>query len=1376
MGRAAVPEIAIVGMGCRFPQAGGIEAYWRLLEGNVDAVSLIPGDRFDIAEHCVPGDAGPGDAGPGDAGPGDAGPGDAGPGDAGSGDAGSRAEESGAGESGAPVPGKSVSRYGGFLDDLFRFDAGFFGISAREAATMDPQQRLLLQVVWESVEDAGIRPSDLAGTRTGVFVGQATAEYADVSPATAAKDVRAMVGSRLRAATAGRVSFALDLHGPSLVLDTACSSSLVAVHTARQSLLTSESDLAIAAGVNVVLSPDDAIAYSQGGMLAPDGRCKFGDSSADGFVRSEGIGVVLLKRLPDALRDGDRVLGLLLGSAVNNDGRGSGLLLQPAVSGQVEMVREACRTAGISPSRLDYVEAHGTGTVVGDGVELRALAEALAGERSAAHPLPIGSVKSNIGHAEAAAGMAGLIKAVLTARHRIIPASLHVTQPHPLLGEGGLPLRVVSRNTALEPAGDTALLGVSSFGISGTNAHVVVGEYRESAHRESAEAAPAPPARLTGRPELLVLSARTPAALRALALDYADHLGPSGAGRESDLGDICYTAALGRDAHPYRMWAAGADHDALAATLRALGHGEEDPHGGAADTGFGGDRKTAFVFPGQGSQWLGMGRELLASSAVFRETMTECSAAVREELGWSVLDVLTGGAAELPTEERPGGEFPGDVEVVQPVLWAMEVSLAALLRELGLEPDLCLGHSMGETAAAYVSGALSLRDAAAVICRRSTLMQRTAGSGGMLAVELPADEARRVAARFGDTVCVAAENAPEATVLAGDPGTLDEIAAFLDAREVFCRRVKVNIASHSPHMEELRDALTASLADLTPTTPRTGMFSTTRCAPVEDAPLDADYWADNLRQPVRFVESVGAVLKEDDFVFVEVSPHPLLVQALLDTQQHWGKEPAATATLVRRQSELGALARVTGHVFVHGGTVDWSRWFAHGGRRGELVALPTYHWDEEEFVPDRSPGRTTGGGTTAGTPGGTTETGYVRELHPYRLGLDELGGGVRVRGLSMVPPAVHFGAVAETARDLGDSGHVLLEDITFTGPPVELAALREASTALRVRLDPTGPAAPTDSAAPTDPVDPFGAPGRFRFRTDTVRSAPGQSQAPGIAGIVRVGRAGVRVRDARSASYGQDLLDSALTRCTEYVPAAEFHRRAQARGFDIDPALRTVSQVWRRDGEAVARLSAAHLRGPGALEAGLLPMLAAWPHSAAGHGAAGAYLPVSFDRVEITDELADSRWSVARFAAAGEGAGAGEDARCDVVVLAADGRVLLEVTGMGLRSLLSDDAPLPAPAPAARGTAPRATAPRHPEPPADPGAPHRPPMELVAAVLGTTAERLDPRRPLRDLGLDSLMAAQLRIRLRNSYGVDFPVARLLGADGAATVLSPLLGK
>lgn len=595
-----VEPIAIIGMGCRFPGAPGVEEFWKLLESNTDAVVPVPRDRFDVAAWYDPR--------PG-------------------------------------TPDRLISRHGGFLDGVFDFDAAFFGISPREARTMDPQQRLLLHVVWEAFEDAGIPPSTVRGSGTGVFVGQATAEYGDATGPSATADVRAVAGSRLRAVTAGRVSHAFDLRGPSLVLDTACSSSLVALHSARQSLLTGECELAVAAGVNTILTPTDAVAYSQGRMLAPDGRCKFGDSSANGFVRSEGVGTVLLKRLSDALADGDPVHALLLGSAVTNDGDGSGLLLQPAVSGQVAMVRSAWRSAGVSGSQVDYVEAHGTGTTVGDGVELRALAEALGAEDNAGAPLLVGSVKTNIGHAEAAAGIAGLIKTVLVAKHRTVPASLHLTSPHPQLTEPGFPVTVADRNTPLRPRGDRAVLGVSSFGLSGTNAHAVIGEYvPEAAPRPDIDT---PQSAEDAGPHLLVLSARTPTALRRLAARHAAHLGPDGAGRGHRLRDICRSAAMGRDAHPFRLWAVGHSHDALADVLRALAADEPTPDGGMHEAGFDGPREVAFVFSGQGSQWRGMGRELLRTSDAFRAALTECDAAVREELGWSVVDLLLDDSAEL---------------------------------------------------------------------------------------------------------------------------------------------------------------------------------------------------------------------------------------------------------------------------------------------------------------------------------------------------------------------------------------------------------------------------------------------------------------------------------------------------------------------------------------------------------------------------------------------------------------------------------------------------------------------------------------------------------------------------------------------------------
>jgi acyl transferase domain-containing protein len=444
--------VAVVGIGCRFPGANNPEEFWERLLSRTDSVRVVPEDRFDISTHY---------------------------------------------SSDRQEPGKTVSRHGGFIDGAYAFDAGFFGISPAEAAEMDPQQRVLLHVAWEALEDAGLRPSALAGSRTGVFVGQATADYDEIHrPLDGQTTVRAAAGRRLRGVTAGRVSYAMDLRGPSIVLDTACSSSLVAVHAARQSLLTGESDLALAGGVNLILSPQDAVVYSQSGMLSPDGRCKFGDASGDGFVRSEGVGLVVLKRLPDALRDGDPVRALLLGTAVTNDGKGSGLLLKPAESGQVATIEEACAAAGISPGHLDYVEAHGTGTPVGDGVELSALASARRDAPDAERPLPVGSVKTNIGHPEAAAGIAGLIKAVLIAEHGVIPASLHCAEPHPLLAAGTLPIRLVTDNEPLAARGDRALVGISSFGLSGTNAHAVVGSFTErpgTADTGAGAAAPAKP-------------------------------------------------------------------------------------------------------------------------------------------------------------------------------------------------------------------------------------------------------------------------------------------------------------------------------------------------------------------------------------------------------------------------------------------------------------------------------------------------------------------------------------------------------------------------------------------------------------------------------------------------------------------------------------------------------------------------------------------------------------------------------------------------------------------------------------------------------------------------------------------------------------------
>ncbi|GAA2246451.1 hypothetical protein GCM10010430_30630 [Kitasatospora cystarginea] len=1299
MGRGRQGElsrpVAVVGLGCRFPQAEGVDRYWSLLMAGTDAVTPVPADRFDIDAYYQ--------AEPG-------------------------------------IAGKTVSRHGGFLTDVFGFDAAFFGISPAEARTMDPQQRLLLQAAWEALEDAGIRPSSLAGSRSGVFVGQATAEYADLPQPLSRRGIHDSAGRRIRAVTAGRLSYALDLRGPSIVTDTACSSSLVAVHSARQSLLTGESDLAIAAGVNVILAPDDAVAYSQAGMLAADGRCKFGDAAGDGFVRSEGIGVVVLKRLEDAERDGDQVHALLLGSAVTNDGRASGFLLRPAVDGQVRMLREACDSAGITPAQLDYVEAHGTGTVAGDEVELSALAEAMDGARPTERPLLIGSVKSNIGHAEAAAGIAGLIKAVLMARHGEVPASLHYRTPHRLLAEGALPLRVAAESGPLRPAGPTALLGVSSFGLSGTNAHVVVGAYRTAAAPEPERPAP-------GTPELLVLSARSPRALRRLARAYAGHL--AGAGRGYPLRDLCASAAQRRDAQPYRLWAVGTGHDGLAETLRALAAGEETPDGAIAAETAADDAPTVFVFPGQGSQWAGMGRELLEGWPAFRAAMTECDRAVRAETGWSPLAALT-------AEE---GEADGGVAVVQPLLWAMEVALAEAWRSRGVQPRVCLGHSMGESAAARVAGALTMADAAAVICRRSGQMARLSGRGAMLLVELPGERAQALAATFGAGVGLAVENSPTSSVLAGDREVLDAVAAELRERGVFCRPVRVDVASHSPEMDELREDLLTELAGLRPGPGTVELYSTVHGRPVSGGELDAAYWMDNLRRPVRYAEAVTALAGRGEHVFLEISPHPLLTGATEDTLTAAGALPRVVPSLYRGQSEQLAMARAAGRLFAHGTRIDWQRWYGDTRR----VPLPGYTWDTEQFRDEPAPdGR---------IPRWADSSERCLLLPLARV------GGTSFRGSLPLPGAVYLlGALNRSAGAPGAEGRWVLEEARFGSELVEEGW----AEGLRVRWRPTAVVREAGAELWETTVHAVGPAGNAvfglhaRLRTDD--------------------RAGGQLSAGR-----EYCLDSALTRCTGYLSADAFLALARERGYEIPPHLRTVRRMWRTEGESVARMSRPDaLAAPGAgeadgevarqgalWEAALQPLLATWP-GAGEETDRVAYVPTGITRVSLSvAELPAEYWTLARFRPADQ---EGPD-RADVALLDLDGAVLAEFSGITLHRVDGGSAaPAPVPAPEPLRAADVIAPGRVPPQPSGPseierlvltGEPVSAPagrdalLARAAAVLGLPVARLDRDRSLREQGLDSIMAVQLRRRLERECVVRVSVDRLLGPESAGELCAGL---
>ena len=877
----AVDEpIALVGAACRFPGgAEDLDAYWRLLaEGRV-ATTEVPPSRWNAADWYDPD---------------------------------------------PEVPGRTYVTTGGFLRDVEGLDSAFFRISPREAASLDPQQRLLLEVGWEALEQAGFDPTALRESPTGVFVGVGPNEYAErlQDSADDAVGLYRATGSSL-SFTAGRLSFVLGLHGPSLAVDTACSSSLVALHLGCQSLRQGECDRTLVGAVNVLLSPRSFVALSRLRALAPDGRCKTFSASADGYARAEGCAVVVLKRLRDAQRDGDRILAVIRGTAINHDGPSSGLTV-PNGPAQQALLRQALAQAGVAPAEVDFVECHGTGTALGDPIEVQALGAVYGQDRPAERPLVLGAAKANLGHLEPASGLAGLLKVVLALQHEQIPAQPNLGELNPHLPWDMLPVAVAREAVPWPRGARPRRAGVSAFGLSGTNAHVVL---EEAPLEPSREAAPA-------RPELVVLSAKSEAALSAQAARLREHLT---AHPDLPLGDVAFSLATTRSHFEHRLAVTATSREALLGALSAAALGQTPP--GAVRGRASAVPKVVFVFPGQGSQWVGMGRKLLAEEPAFRAVLSACDEAIQAEAGWSLL-------AELAADETTSRL--DRIEVVQPVLFAIEVALAALWRSWGVTPDAVVGHSMGEVAAAYVAGALSLGDAVAIICRRSLLLRRIRGQGEMAVVELSAAEAEARLLGYEDRLSVAVSNSPRSTVIAGEPAALGEVLAALESNEVFCRRVKVDVASHSPQVDPLREELVAALSALRPQPTSVPMRSTVTGAVVAGPELGASYWADNLRRPVRFADAVQALLEGGHALFVEMSPHPILAASVDEIRRAAGRDGASVGSLRRGQDTRSVMLEALGASWAQGRAVAWERLFPAGGG-GQRVSLPTYPWQRERY-------------------------------------------------------------------------------------------------------------------------------------------------------------------------------------------------------------------------------------------------------------------------------------------------------------------------------------------------------------------------------------------------------------------------------------------
>ena len=809
--------IAVIGMGCRFPGgADNTAQFWRLLQDGVDGIVRVPPDRWDA-------------------------------------DAFFSEDHS--------VPGTICSPEGGFLTSWLpdEFDAEFFGISPREAAAMDPQQRLLLEVSWEALENAGITAQIIRGTQTSVFVGMTTYDYTlTLAGRLPPEEVDPHVpfGNAANFA-AGRLSYFLGVHGPAVVLDTACSSSLVTVHLACQSLRRRESDQALVAGVNMMLSPENSVATSRWGMLAPDGRCKTFDADADGYVRSEGCGVVVLKRLSDAVRDGDSVLAVVRGSAVNQDGPSSGQTV-PSGPAQQAVLRAALEASRLQPADIDYIEAHGTGTALGDPIELGALHQVF-GERDGSAPLVLGSVKTNVGHLESAAGIIGFIKTVLSVRHGYIPRHLHFKQLTPNAVEGASRFTIPDQGMPWPSVARARRAGVSSFGVSGTNAHVVLEQAPQPEPVKSSAAQPEPTV------TTLVISGKTPARVASTAATLAEWMLADGAGVPLD--DVAHTVNHHRTRHKVFATVCARDRVQAVAGLQALATGESAvgvvaPHDGLCKPG------TVFVYSGQGSQWPGMGRQLLADESAFAAAVDELEPLFVEHVGFSLRQVLA-----------DGEPVAGDARV-QPVLMGLQLALTALWRSYGVEPDAVIGHSMGEVTAAVVAGALSPADGLRVIATRSRLMSRLAGQGAVALLELDAEAAEKLIAGYPE-VSLGGYLSPRQTVIAGSVTQVDAVIAAVTAQERFAKRVNMEVASHTALMDPILPELRSALADLAPKAPTIPFISTVADSAVAPA-LDADYWVANVRQPVRLCQAISAAA-EHNATFIEVSPHPTLMHAVTET-------------------------------------------------------------------------------------------------------------------------------------------------------------------------------------------------------------------------------------------------------------------------------------------------------------------------------------------------------------------------------------------------------------------------------------------------------------------------------------------------------------
>ncbi|MCK6562456.1 SDR family NAD(P)-dependent oxidoreductase [bacterium] len=1230
--QAKKEPIAIVGLACRLP--GGVRdrrSYWHLLANGIDAVSEIPADRWDVEAYYDPD---------------------------------------------PEAPGKMYTRHGSFVSDIDKFDPQFFGIAPREAASMDPQQRMLLEVTWEALENAGYAPDKLAGSAAGVFVGISTNDFAhylkrDNDPSYI--DPYTGTGGAFCVA-AGRLSYLLGLHGPNFAVDTACSSSLVAVHLACESLRSGKSPMAIAAGVNLILIPEPNVYFTRMRAISPDGRCKTFDAAADGYGRGEGCGVIVLKRLAQAVADGDHIHAVIRGTAINHDGRSSGLTV-PNGQAQQAVIRAALADAGLDPLQVGYVDAHGTGTPLGDPIEMRALAAALCRSRSSAQPLLVGSAKTNFGHLEAAAGIAGLLKVVLALQHRQIPPHLHFKNPSPHIPWDEIPVTIPTKLQPWQAQPGERIAGVSSFGFSGTNAHVVLQEW-EAVRSGEGEGEPVrvslEDAARNGL-QILTLSAKNDTALRELAQRYERHLA---APEAPSLADVTFTANTGRAHWAHRLAVTAESAEQLREKLAAFAAGQPAPNvitGVSAEAATGGP-KLAFLFTGQGAQYPGMGRQLYETQPVFRATLEKCDELLRPHLEKPLLSVLfsnqssvVSDQSSLPADHRSllTDHWLHQTAYTQPALFALEYALAEMWKAWGIKPSVVMGHSVGEYVAACVAGMLSLEDALKLIAARGRLMQALPPAGAMVAVFTNEFKVAQALIPFQEQVDIAAINGPQNVVISGEQEAVAAIVKALEAEGIKSKALTVSHAFHSPLMEPMLDAFERIAAEIAFQPPRVPLISNVTgrrleieswqagSAPVAHQsgafPNPQIYWRRHVREAVRFAASLHTLQEMGCQVFLELGPNPtLLGMAKACVPANYG---TWVPSLRKGQEDWPEILKNLATLYVNGVEVNWSA--LHRERGGRRVPLPTYPFQRERYWIDERRAKAEGPAALAASDIAASHPLLGARL-PVALADNvifaaEIGtrrqsylDDHRVHGVAVFPATAYLElAQAAAAEALGGQACEVAELLIQAPLLLEEEGSRRVQTVLL-----RGEQAET----------PFQI---YSFSSeDNAWSLHAQGRLVPIS--------------SETADAAADTLAAIRGRCRTELPAADFYDNMQHSGVEYGPQFRGITQLWRGEQEAIAAVhlptalaaeAETHHLHPALLDACLQVLGACLNQGATATGE--TYLPIRVERFRLHGKGHGRVWSHARLHR--QENDSPETLTGDLFVYDEAGRLAAEILGLHLK-------------------------------------------------------------------------------------------------------------